>query len=123
MGFFSSVDKAARNVLETKDSDEMMEKYVGENPYIYKNYNAIWAASQEFQSRLVNDGGAPLSTEERAMFRLAIISVMAHNIRNFPLREKYIDAARRVEKDHGKKIRTTVSAECDRLCRRVGSNA
>jgi hypothetical protein len=125
MGLFSFLNKASTNFLLIADSDAMMEKYVGENPYIYKNkfYNSVVSAAQEFQERLVRDGGPQLSTEERSAFRLAIFSVLAHNLEDFPLRDRYIDAARRLERDHEKTIRTAVSVECDRLCRRVNPDA
>lgn len=125
MGLLSFLGNASANVVQTSASNDMMEKYVGETPFAYqkKVYKAVLSAAQEFQQRLVGNGGAPLSTEERSAFRLAIFSVLAHNDHQFALRDRYVDAARRLEKDHEKTIRTAVSMECDRLCRRVNPDA
>lgn len=115
MGLFSFIKEVGGVVSQQMNSNNMMEKYVGELPSSYPKeiYQNILATAQGFQQRL---GGAPLNVAELSMLRLALFAQLAHDKGDFDLRRKYIDAAERVGSDYINTIRMEVQDACFYAC-------
>jgi hypothetical protein len=118
MGIFDFLGKAADNIVQQSDSNNMMEKYVGETPFTYqkKVYQGVLASAMGVQDRLVKLGLEPLSVPELSMLRLAIFANLADREGDEELRRKYIKAAEKLGTDYINAIRKDVQDACLDVC-------
>lgn len=118
MGIFGFLGNAANNIIQQSDSNNMMEKYVGETPFNYRKkvYQGVLASAAGVQDRLVKFGLEPLSVPELSMLRLAIFANLADREGDGQLRRKYTEAAEKLGTDYINEIRKDVQDEYLKAC-------
>ncbi len=121
MGMLSFVKEWGTGFSQVTESDRIMTNLTGVNPKGYhpKIYRGGIEAAQSENKRWIAASGAPLTSHEFAVIRLAFLAMVANNGEDFNLAQKCVDAIGRLLRTSADEIRRSVIWTVQDMCERL----